>query len=129
MTNETRPTHILWATHNMNHWELAFKGNLEECEKEMTMEVYAISTDDNGNFFDTKQDAVDYINEHDGFGKNMSINDIYRTSMLMPGYEIHANEIKDSWNNPITGIHYDTYMDGSTDSRPMTSEEITLENS
>lgn len=45
----------------------------------------------------------------------------------MEGMEIHANEIKDSWNNPVTRIHYDTYMDNTTEDRPMTDEEIEAE--
>lgn len=44
--------------------------------------------------------------------------------LLFQGLEIHPNEIKDSWNNAVEGIHYDTYMDGSTEDRPMTAEEI-----
>lgn len=83
MKNEIRPTHIIWATHNRNHWERVFIGTLEECEKEMQ----ELASD--GGY----------------------------------GYEIHENEIKDSWNNPCDGIHYDTYMDDSTESRPMTAKE------
>lgn len=49
-------------------------------------------------------------------------------SEMGEGYEIHANEVRDSWNNAVTGIHYDTYMDNSTDSRAMTAEEIEREN-
>lgn len=43
------------------------------------------------------------------------------------GYEIHANEIKDTWNNVVTGMHFDTFMDDTSDMRPMTSEEIASE--
>ncbi len=42
----------------------------------------------------------------------------------MAGMEIHANEIKDSWNNPVSKIHYDIFIDGTTEDRPMTPEEI-----
>lgn len=86
MTTSIIPTHILWATHNRNHWERAFTGTLEDCKNELN----ELSSD--------------------GYG-----------------YEIHPNEIKDSWNNPVTGIHYDAYMDDSTESRPMTAEEIEKE--
>lgn len=43
------------------------------------------------------------------------------------GLEIHQNEIKESWCNPITEIHYDLYMDGTTESRPMTELELKAE--
>lgn len=87
MTTTTKPTHILWDITNRNHWERAFVGTLEECEKEL-----------------------DELTEGSGYG-----------------YEIHANEIKDSWNNVVEGTHYDTYMDDSTEDRPMTKEEIESE--
>lgn len=45
----------------------------------------------------------------------------------MADMEIHANEIKDSWNNPVSKNHYDTYMDGTTEDRPMTAAEIEAE--
>ena len=78
-----KATHILWATHNRNHWEIAAKGTFEECEQQM---------EELGN----------------------------------DGHEIHKNEIKDSWDNEVEGIHYDTYMDGTTESRPMHENEFSL---
>lgn len=45
----------------------------------------------------------------------------------MEGMEIHPNEIKNSWNDPINKIHFATYMDGTTEASPMTMEEIEAE--
>lgn len=42
----------------------------------------------------------------------------------MTDMEIHANRIKDRWNNILTKIHYDVYMDDTVDYRPMTAAEI-----
>ena len=42
----------------------------------------------------------------------------------MEGIEIHPNEIKDSWDNPVSKTHFDVYMDGTTESRPMIAEEV-----
>lgn len=47
--------------------------------------------------------------------------------LMFEGLEIHANEIKDSWNNEVSKIHYDTYMDGTIECRPMTYEEMESE--
>jgi hypothetical protein len=37
----------------------------------------------------------------------------------LSGLAIHANELKDTWENSVEGFWYDTYMDGSTDRRPI----------
>lgn len=39
-------------------------------------------------------------------------------------YEIRENTIRRSWDNPITGKHYDLYQDGYEETRPMTQTEI-----
>jgi hypothetical protein len=36
------------------------------------------------------------------------------------GYEISTNEIVDSWDNEVSGFHFDTYADGTTLTIPIT---------